>query len=48
MNRSVVLDVLTEAFMTVNHRPLLLALSVHVGILGATPELLEAHTALPE
>jgi hypothetical protein len=33
INRSVVVDVLTEAFMTVNHRPLL-ALLVHVGILG--------------
>jgi hypothetical protein len=33
--------------MTVNHK-LLLALSVHVGILGLSPELLEPHTALPE
>ena len=42
-----VVDVLTEVFMTVNHVPLL-APSVHVGILGVRAELLEAHTALPE
>jgi hypothetical protein len=46
MNRSVGLEGLTEAFMTVNHRPLL-ELSVQVEMLGVRPELLEAQTALP-
>lgn len=46
MNRSVVVEVLIEAFITVNHKPLL-ELSVQVAILGVRPELLEAHTALP-